>query len=186
MKYLTYFILLQVCVSYASAVESVSVSGGSFLQELLVEDDYTIVFVASFSTEPTSLLITPPSGENDIQLRYTPLNLSNDMWVGFDFALSAGVFNEDPISLFGDPDEVRAFSSGSRATLFDTVGLSSSSTTMLDFRIPPGPNTLSITPIVPEPATATLIAGLLLICSRGSRRRRGCPANRFRVRACHG
>ncbi|MEM6853704.1 MAG: hypothetical protein AAF593_04770 [Planctomycetota bacterium] len=188
MKYLVNSLFLFVFVFNASAVESVSVFGGSFLQDLIIEDGQPVVIVASFSTVPTSLLITPSSEQSEIQLRYTPFNLSGENWAGLDFALSAGVFSEDPVSLFSDPGDVESISSGNRATLLDMVGVNGSSTTVLDLVIPPGPTptTLSITPIVPEPATAALIALPLLIGCRGSRKIRVCRANPSRARDFRG
>ncbi|MEM6554179.1 MAG: hypothetical protein AAF750_18840 [Planctomycetota bacterium] len=141
------------------------VHGGSVPLVVDIEIEPASVLLSTTSTAPTVLEIGIASDQNDVGITFGQFNLSGVAWQGLEFALTVGVFAELPALSSGGLTATSTYANGMFAYLPNPVSVGGSSFVdlTLDFGGSPS-GILTVTPIVPEPATAgwLLLTTLLL------------------------
>lgn len=152
----------------AQAATGVEVAGGSGLIGFDSGGERTAVLLSTFSTNPTVLTFTTADDLIVLPLSLTQLNSTAAAWQGLAFSLRGASFAGLPAPTFGGlPGTVFGVGDDQAQLLFAAVP-GTFKFVDLNIDLDQGSQAeLTITPIVPEPATgAVLLTTLLLGCRR--------------------
>ncbi|MEM8781716.1 MAG: PEP-CTERM sorting domain-containing protein [Planctomycetota bacterium] len=149
----------------------IQVSGGSIATFIDLTTDPTLIGLFTSSLDDTFIDLTPVViGAQSASLTLTPLNGTSDNWLGFSFMVDSGAsFAAEPT--LGPGEALGSIAPGSqKATLPIEVPAFTSTSFDLELNIL-GQTRLTVTPLVPEPATTALLGLLALSGLRTGRAR---------------
>lgn len=154
-------------------LNSVEVSGGSFQTIVDLTTEPAALGLFTESLEPTVVALDPVNdGSQPVSILFTSFNSTGELIEGFDFALADnnGSFTSVPTLTFGTALDASVSGPNDEfAELITPVPAFGTAFYGLEFNLS-SPTTLTITPLIPEPATAAVI-GLPLGLALRLRRR---------------
>lgn len=153
----------------AQPAVSLEVGGGSGLIAFEPGGSRTAVLLSTFSTAPTELTFFKEDGPVALPLSLGQLNAGAEAWQGLVFSLSGGSFAAPPTLTSGGPSVTPFGLNDDQAQLLFGVNPGVFAFVDLEIDLDQGSQAvLTVTPIVPEPATGAVVVvtTLLLGCRR--------------------
>lgn len=162
-------VMLVACGSNAAPLASASVSGGSFSTVVDVTTDPAFASFLTTSTGDTFIDLVPAaSGPQAVSISLSQINATTEEWAGIALTLDPDAsFNSAPALTFGGVFAASVSGPGNEdATLLFAVPQNNGLFFDLDLTVN-GNTRITITPLVPEPASGMMgLVGLLAVARR--------------------